>query len=273
MSKLGLAQLSYGGIFPAGAVEGEGLLEGVLASTEFDILATASETTTNLTVTPSSGANASEYDIILGVDGGGSTDEPGFTTNYWTFDGGDFLTQVAGLTAFQKNLHKTTGGQAATIGIIFRTGTITSANTLWDTAGATNEGVRLSIAADGRLLLRQIGGGAGNNWTIHAGLSDNTIYCIFVAFDFTTSTTNVEHWINTATGTTNTDGTADASTANPPDDLWRIGARADTTPDLFLTNGSRVYAFNGFTGILSDADIATAHTNLESRITGLDCTP
>jgi len=249
------------------------LLEDVLSQTEFDILATDSETTVSVTVTASSGATASDYSLILGDNGGGDTDEPGFDTNKWTFDGGDFLTQPAGLTTFQQNLHKTTGGQAATIGIVFKTPVSFGSAGLWDTSGLSGNGVKLSVAADGRLLLRQLGDSNGDNWTIHAGLSASTTYCIFVGFDFTTNST-VRHWINTVTGTNNTDSTGNTSTTSPSGDRFRVGADArDAPPSTIMPAGYEVFAVAGFTGVLSDANIATAHANWEQRISGLDCTP
>jgi len=260
-------------VFGANGVVSQGFLEDVIASTEFDIIPVDGQTQINLTVTPASGAGQTAYDLALGEDTNVSTDDPTFTAgtpDFLDHDGGDFQTQIAALTTFQKNLHKTTGGQAATIGIAFRTPSSMATGTLWSSGTQGNKGLRLIFNASNEIRLQVTDDTSLKQWTLFASLVASTDYYILVGFDFTSSTTDVEHWIETTTGVTDTDSTLSAS-VNDATLQWKVGA-IDTGVPQILPNTTRVYAINGFNEVISDATAALAFANMETRL-GLDFTP
>ena len=250
---------------------GQDLLEDVLSQTEFDIVPVDSQTQLNLTETPSSGESQSAYNAYLGADGDVTSSDPAYTAgspNYLAHDGTDYLTQIAAYTTFQKALHKTTSGQAATIGIAFRTPSSFSATSrLWGTSGPGGRGIGLIIESSGGLKLQIAADSGTDNWALGSALSTSTNYYVLVGFDFTSSTTNVEYWTNTTTGTTDTDGTNGGSTTDPITEFsYGSRVRGITSQDQILENGFRTYAYNGFTGVLSDANAATAFGNICTRL-------
>lgn len=259
-----------------GATNGvsQGPLESIISSTVIDIVATNAQTQPNLTVIPVDGSSQTAYDLTLGATTSVESTDPTFTAgspDYLDHDGGDFQALIGSNTAFFNNLHKTTGGSAATIGIAFRTPASFSSGNLWGTiSNAGDQGVRFFWNTSGVLIFQQRNGGL-NSWVPAAGsLSTSTNYYVLVGFDFTNSTTNVEFWINTITGVTDTDVTASTTTTDPVGD-FAVGARTGTH-DQFIGNTSRVYAFNSFNEVINDATAALAFADMETRL-GLDFTP
>jgi len=260
--------------FPVNHFSGEAgpdLLEDVIASTEWDIVPVDAQTQTNLTVSPASGVGQTANDWTLGATTGSSTDDPTFTSgppDYLLHDGGDFQTLIGANTTFMKNLHKTTGGQAATIGIAFRTPTSFSGEQVfWSTRLESGMGISFFINGAGNLRVRHQGDGGAVTWTL-PGLSTSTDNYVLIAFDFTNDATKVTSWINSGTGLDDTDATASTTTTDP-DNKMTFGSNTD--PANFLVNTTRVYAMNAFNEVLDDTKAALALTNMEERI--LDFTP
>lgn len=246
-----LTEMTYGFRRPRPQT-GSAYLDGVLASTVFDLDATIAAsypgtgvTWANLIAAPADGAAQTAYDFYRG-DGATSTTYPTFNGSagsaaaYWSFDGGDYFKIKSGTnTAFLNNLHKTTGGS----GNFWIAAALHKTDNTWGTqalfsnvGGAANyKGIEFSTLSTEDFYFAQSNGAGGTSSYTSPGVQTSGDYVVI----YSNSTTGyVRLWLNSATATEQAlsfaAGTEDA--AFPA----RIGSWGDDT--RFLNSETRIYS-------------------------------
>lgn len=261
----------------AQASGGIGFLDSVNSAAEWDIAPVTGTNAkqVNRVLATGSGASPSAYDQWPGLNNTDTTADPTFNAgspNYMEYDGGDHKDLVSGAnTVLLRDVHKTTGGTAITFGFMIRTPASfgPASGYIYATVrSTTNHGIKIFVRATGVLVFQQ-SGGAGNLWDL-ATLSTSTNYLIMIGVDLTTSATNVEYWVNSSTGITDTDATASATTTNPQG-VMRFGAQT-VTASAFLWANTREYGIFGLNKVINDTEAAAIISHYEAE-TGLDFTP
>ncbi|HEY1021179.1 MAG TPA: hypothetical protein VGE06_02645, partial [Flavisolibacter sp.] len=156
-------------------------LKGVVASCVFDLDATKAasypgtgQVWKNIVPAPADGAIQSAYDFTFGLTGGASTDDAAFTGSagsasaYFSLDGGD-LFRIPAMTAFLKNLQKTTGSSDWWWGFAFQYASNGSSQTFFGTrTSASTVGISLQISAAHQVQLGMRGDTANATTSISA---------------------------------------------------------------------------------------------------------
>lgn len=249
-------------------------LDAVVPNVEFHLDATKTasypgtgQTWANGVASPASGAAQTDYDWWLGNDENVAAADPTFTnsglTAYFALDGGDFFrNKVATLPAFIKNLHKTTGGQAATYVYLWRHADGSTKVMLANNTAAGVRGVRMESTAGESLQFQQRGDTANVAHTIGAltNGADNIVGLSVPAGGGT-----VRHWLNAATKTEST-FTFNPGTGDITGEILAIGCETDL--GSLLPSGTRIYAIAMISGIIDDAEWAKIVAYFEHATVG-----
>lgn len=151
---------------------------------------TSGQTLANSILEPADGAEQSDYDVYLGANGSGGTDEPTFGNNHFTFDGGDrFLSKTGVNTTLLNTLHKTAAGTEWTMWFKVKTGPdVATLDCLFGTASTAGDtGIVIRGDSSGAIKLDQYDGTGLVTKYPSPRLAANTIYDIFVAYDYDTN--------------------------------------------------------------------------------------
>jgi len=215
----------------------------------------------------SDGSAITAYDMWLGADDSSSTDDPTFSTNKFTFDGGDYF-NFKTLPDFFKNLHAQDGSNWW-FAIAFKTAT---ADATWSIAGQNGGqaggglGIYHSGAGDGRLTL--LTNNAADTTTRSAILgsegrfSNTTEHLLIITADVSETTSNVKSKVDSAAIATN-DLTFQNEGETSNLGFYLCGLAAG----FHFTSGMEFYGAAWGNEFASDADIADIKTWMED-ITG-----
>lgn len=261
----------------AGPAAGSAYLDGVVASTVFDLDATIADsyagsgtTWANLIAAPADGSAQTDYDFYRG-DGATGTTYPAFNGTggsvaaYWSFDGGDYFRLKSGAnTALLAALHKTTGGADFWLAFTYRPVDASTFNHIFSTqTTAAGVGLRVQInnIEDMSLIQRGTANASSPSTNTAAGTDHVAI------FSYSHTTGEIACWIDTVTGSfsalafNTTTGTAN---------LAHIGGSNGATNAL--QSGSRLYSFAMGNEYLDNTKAAAIIAHLEARH-GRDYTP
>lgn len=255
-------------------------LDGVLASTVFDLDATVSAsypgagvTWANL-ATPADGSAKSAYDFYRG-DGTTVTTYPTFggsagdSSAYWEFDGGDYFRLKSETnTTFLNSLHRTDPGQDFWIALAFRVADATAISGLFTTqSGASALGMRLELSTGEVTNAQQRGDSSGATVaSVSGSLTIGTNYLLIASYSHANN--NWRRWVNTDSATNSSQTYATAT--GPSSSVAIIGAR--TAGSQFIPNGARLYSFAMGNEYLDNTMAASIIAHLEARH-GRDYTP
>lgn len=251
---------------------GSPYLDGVLASTVFDLDATiaasyggSGQTWANLIAAPADGSAQTAYDFYRGATSAANTDDPAFNGSagdpaaYWSTDGGDFWRLAGAKPDFLDALHKTTGGTSWWLAVAMRWAT--SGNGIFGTGNASSAlGMNLRSSTDGSMNLRMRGDTATVTFASPAAALTNGGDALII-HSFNKDTNTMARWVNTVTGTTgafvpNTT-VADASGAG------EIFSRGDGS--FLMSSGARLYSCAMGNGYLDNAGAAAIVAHLNAR--------
>jgi len=259
---------------------GSAYLDGVLASTVFDLDATIAAsypgtgtTWANLVPVPADGAARADYDFFTG-NGATSSTYPTFNGTagspaaYWGFDGGDYFRLKSGTnTAFLNALHKTTGGSdwwvAITMSVV-DTGTSQGLFCTRDNV-AGSSGIFTNIQADESMRTQQRGAGVASPdaITTATGYTGNRV--IIMSHSHSTNMTKTR-----VTNTTQDISQTYAATTGNAAIAFVIGMFAGGFN--FLANNTKMYSFAMGNEYLDNTKAAAIIAHLETRH-GRDYTP
>ena len=117
---------------------------------------------------PADGLEQSAYDFWLGRDGLSGTDEPTFSVNKFTLDGGNFAEVKNSNDFFKKNLRTDIGG-AWWIASAYLVGAFDTTQTILGTTnGASTPGWRFDYNTTPNLRLIRVDGSANNAINLHS---------------------------------------------------------------------------------------------------------
>lgn len=251
-------------------------LDAVVPNVEFHLDATKTasypgtgQTWANGVAAPASGAGQTDYDWWLGNDVNVAAADPTFTGSagdpgaYFELDGGDFFrNKVATLPAFIKNLHKTTGGQAATYIYLWQHADGALKIMLSNNTAPGVRGIRMESTSGESLQFQQRGDTANVAHTIGAltNGADNIVGLSVPAGGGT-----VRHWLNAATKTEST-FTFNPGTGDITGEILAIGCETDLGSPL--PSGTRIYAIAMISGIIDDAEWAKIVAYFEHATVG-----
>jgi hypothetical protein len=228
----------------------------------------------NLTRTPADSSAQTVYDLNSGASSSPSSDDPKFTGSpnsaaaYWLYDGGDIFTLAGSNTAFLRNLHKTTGGQAFWAGRAFRYFTNGAFVIPWFSTGTngTSTGIIArfveSTGGDaGKLSLRQRGNSATTfkTFTTSTPLVNGNDYVVL--FSVAANGGACRIYVNSATAATDTISYSTA-TNNASSNLI---LDRDTSASVNVPNNTRGYWAAMGNAVLTDAQAAIILQELRAR--------
>ena len=151
------------------------------------------QTWANIVTAPADGSGQTAYDFYRGATNGSEGSDPTFNgsagansaNEYFSFDGGDYLTLVGSNTTFLNSLHKENA--VFTWYGFLRTPTSTGNANLFGTnaQSSSNIGIHINISTGGTLqLLVASGGGASLNITTPSSFfADNTNSFLAVSYN------------------------------------------------------------------------------------------
>lgn len=254
-----------------GEAPGDGSLKDIVASAVWDLDATqaasysgSGTTWANLVDFPADDNGQTAYDFFLG-DGSTPTTYPTFTGSagdpaaYFALDTGDYFTIKTGVnTGLINNLHKTTGGQQATIIMAMRTGAGGYyIGTAPSAANGSNHGFYF-YKDNSTLYLDQFNASTYGRSSIPVTLN-GTDMLMAIAFDVTGGTIKKASNARTFTSVASPQfvtSTADATLS------FKIGANGAAAP----TGGSaRLYGVYTFNELLSDAQLSDVIDAINTR--------
>ena len=253
-----------------------------LGSTVFELDAqyySFGQTFANSCAAPADGSGQTAYDFYRGAGSGSASDDPTFNSagsaSYFSFDGGDFFTLVAGATstAFLKNLHKS--GATFSIEVWFYyPGSDVSQSSFIDSGTSDQGGADMSRGiiytctdpAGQQLRVKQSSSGTNAlsatattafSTGIHmAGLSYAADASSFFyrngAYDQVSGS-------NTFTATLTSPSTSD--TVNAP----RIGVRGDGAGSFVVPNATRIYRIAMYNTALTKGEFDSLWSTHRSR--------
>lgn len=244
----------------------------IVASNVFDLDARLTdsypgtgETWFNLNPSPADGDTQSNLDFWLGKNGSAGTDDPTFSTNKFTTDGGDCFSLKSNTGASRnptiKALGRTDSSQA-TFFFDCRIGASILNNDYMFGVGTSNSGncfFSIGTEADGDLrilVFNDNGTGTSVNSliiSVPAGLTINTDYILGVAVDFTNSTNNIRVWVNSSTAIVQSQAFA-TNTADTEDGCFILArpSSAKDTPQQHMPNGFEISGICGFNAFLDN---------------------
>lgn len=246
-------------------------LDGVLASTVFDIDATIAASYPGSGVTwanlaaPADGSAQAAYDFYRG-NGSTSTTYPAFNGSagssaaYWSFDGNDHFDLKSGVnTPFLRDVHKTTGGSDFWIAMAFRpvdNGTTTGYFTTM--AGTSVPGLRIEqLSNEFTRLLQRSGSTVATGPDVTLTPGSDSLYIV----SHSHSLNETAIWLNSATGSTAAHPfsatTTDASA------VARIGHRVHGSG--ILLSGTRLYSLAMGSEYLNNTKAAAIIAHLNTR--------
>jgi hypothetical protein len=231
------------------------------------------QTWANLNPTPADGSGQTAYDFYRGSTSSATGDDPTFNGSagdaaaYWSVNGSQFFQIAAGNTNAIKNIGKTTGGQPVTLVIAMRAPPDFSGGNspLWgNVASSAGWGFINTILSSGTIYNYNITTSAHNHSLSSTGaLLVSTDYLIFITIDYTGGTTS--YAVNANSLTSGTLPTA-TSTTNP-DGVFQIASDggAGSTISRDLLNGTRIYGVYVFNAVLSNGNVASIVSLLNTR--------
>lgn len=251
-------------------------LDAVVPNVEFHLDATKTasypgtgQTWANGVAAPFSGAAQTAYDWWLGNDVNVAAADPTFIGSagdpgaYFGLDGGDFFrSKAATLPGFIKNLHKATGGQAATYIYLWRHADGSTKVMLANNTAPGVRGIRLQSTAAESLEFQQRGDVANVVHTIGA-LTNGADYMVGLSVPAGGGT--VRHWLNAA-AKTETTMTFDTTSSDPVGEILAIGCETDLGSPL--PSGTQIYAIAMIAGVIDDAEWAKIISYFEHATVG-----
>lgn len=207
----------------------------------------------NYEPTPADGELQAAYDYTLGATSSPSTDDPTFTGTagnsaaYFAFDGGDYFRSNVTQTTFLKNIHKTTGGQQATIVMAMRLAA--SSYVYGGPSGTSDVGFALYYVNPGLIFYQFRGGGAFSPTNL-GNMTAGTIYLVAITVDYGANA--IKYAINsrTFTSVTAVSGASTTDATRGPS----VGCTGLATSPLI--NNSRVYGYSMFNSIFTNTDLS-----------------
>jgi hypothetical protein len=246
-------------------------LGAIIPSTVVDLDATIAAsypgtgtTWANLAAAPADGAAQTAYDFFLG-DGSTGTTYPTFTGTagnaaaYFSLDSSDYFALKSGTnTTFLKNLHKSTGGQKATIILAMRTGSSGYyCGTAPSSVNGSNHGFYFYKSGSSLYLDQFSATTYGRTSTTVTG--NGTDMLVAIAFDVTAGT--IKKASNTRTFTNVVGPSFIASTADATLSM-KIGANGAAA----TTGGTcRIYGCYMFNDILNDTQLGAVVDEINAR--------
>lgn len=191
--------------------------------------------------------------------------DPTFAPSGWTLDGNDGFKSTALITdPVVRDIHKTTGGQPATIVLSLKTpdvwaGTQYFLSNIDFSTG--NSGFDVRVNASGVVTFVQAIAATNDTVTLGTLLPD-TNYEIAIAVD--TVNGNIKYAFNADAFTDASAGYSPVTTTTDPDEVLRIGANAAETN--FLGNGAVIRLVSVIEGYLSDAEWATLRSGIKNMV-------
>jgi hypothetical protein len=261
---LGLQDQVSGG----GGLSGD-YLNGVVSGMEFewDASETASysdpsATVANLIGSPASGASQTAYDMWRGAAETVDGDEPTFSTNTFSFDGGDLLQAKAANTTFMQNINLSTS--ACTIVMVVGIGTSLLNNDYFFASGtAANGGLLIGTRSDGSLRILQNSGGSSLISDFAGVLSTSSTHLLVISIDGPNS--RIDLWADSTTIASNTGLTFDSTNTAPSnDDPFTFGANI-STQNIPSGNTMRLGAVRNVASSQADAEAIIAHLESADR--------
>lgn len=256
---------------------GPSFLDSVLSSVNCDLDATLSDSYdgsgqvwANVIAAPADGANQTHYSFWRGSGIVPTTDDPTFVgpagdkTAHWTLDGGDLFTLndlITNQNPTLWNAHKTTGGTDWWMAAAFRHEGGTSFQQIFGDINGINNGVEVLVrgsATGVRVNVDRGGSRTSNNFSVN--ITSGADFLVIVSFDF--STDDLRVWANARTALTDTDASANTSTADTTDD-YTLGARDSVV--LPMKVNSRYYHFSCGNEFLDDTKAGLIIDHLNAR--------
>ncbi len=250
---------------------GDGSLQDVLASTEFDLDATlessysgSGQDWSNLVPSPASGASQSDYKFFLGIDGTSDGSDPTFTGTagnsaaYFAMDGTDHFRQQNANSQFLKDLAKTTGGQDWWAAITISLGSISVGQYIWAQGATATRGVHIQVTGGNLLRMRVRGDTSTVNVTLTPTFSLTTDTLLIISYDH--ATTTFRTWLNSTTGVDNS--ITPNTTTTDTSDVSDIGT---TNGFSILSAGTKVYGYAMGNEFLDDTKATAICEALETR--------
>ncbi len=265
-----------GGVVPP---SGDGSLSDVVASTCCDLDATQSASYSgtgqkwaNLATAPADGASQTDYDFFLGADGDASTDDPTFSTDKFTVDGGDMfnITVPTAKPQLLLDMPKTTSSWWGFF-VIHIGATLLNNDYFFGTG--FGDSVFIGTRSDGSLRIFQLTSTSGNISHDVAGVfSTDTTVLLGLSVDMTATSNNVRAWIDSSTKATSSQtwGTSTLDSADGAMIMARNGTA--TTPSQWMPSGDWIRSAALGNSFIDDADAALIIDALETRH-GVDYTP
>ncbi len=272
-----LTEMTYGFRRPRPLLQtgGSAYLDGVLASTVFDLDATIAAsysgtgvTWANLVAAPADGAAQTDYDFYRG-DGATGTTYPTFNGSgaaaYWSFDGGDFFKLKSGVNpAFLAGLHKTSGGSDWWIAFAHNSVDGTwGGSTFFGTVSAFSaghHGMMFRPTAGESFDIPVVTNGGSATAALPVSLFATGNYLTIFSHSHSTNTTT---WWNNSSSGTHISHTFYANTNNATGTAT-IGARPDNSSPLPAGN-HLLYSFAMGNEYLDDTKAAALITALQVR--------
>lgn len=255
-------------------------LDFVIASACFEFPAWSSsaypgsgQTLANVIASPNCGSAQADYDAWLGADTNASSDDPTFSTNKFTIDGGDKFTfkSLADAEILLK-AHQTDQSGFWFLSHVKITAWGTGLKAIFGTYSTTtgSYGLDVFFTANEELKLTQCVGGSEIAVTISGtgAVTDGNDYLILVSFNPSATTNNIRAWINTTTKTqVSLDMTDTTTAANRAASIM-----AYNITGAVMKAGETRLPLAGGNAFLDDADAANLFAYVE-HYTGLDFTP
>lgn len=254
-------------------------MQDVIASAVADLDATklssysgSGQTWSNIIEAPADSESQTAYDFFLGADGTSSTDDPTFTGSagdsgaYFSHDGSDMFKIKNGNTSLIAGLHRDNGGSPWWFAIAFRTpSSISGFSALFGTSGTGGSGsnsLEFLAGTVNSIRVNVTRGGSFTSNNFGAGLSTSTDYLVIISGDPTVSD-DLTVWVNTSTGTTDTDMNASTSSTDTTHSA-DIGSRGGGG-GLTLENGYRVYGVSIGNEYIDDTKAGLIIAEYEAR--------
>lgn len=257
---------SGGGGEPAGCDCLADVIDSVvfeLDATDADSYSGSGTTWANLIASPADGAGQTDYDFTnTGYTFNGTA---GDAAAYWSTDGGDYFSSIADQTSFMKKAHKTTGGTDFWMALTFAPSTLTSIQTLLNTAnGSTvaNVGINVQFNATGTWRVARFTG-ASNSTTNLSGTTQ-TVANTVIIMSWSANFAEAKYWINSTT-TDNTVAPSVAASTLDADSAKTIIGSYQPVPLFGLQSGGKIYSMAVGNEYLDNTKAAAIISYLETK--------
>ncbi len=268
------------GIIGSSLQTGCASIYGTINSELFEVDATCANsyagsgtTWKNINATPADSSTQTAYDFTATAGSAGApvfTGSVGSSAAYWLMPSGatvgasSFFQITNGNTTALKNITKTTAGQSATI--IMALGTPSSLGSsnfsiMGDIGDAsTGTGFRTLLTSSAGTIFFYLFNGSGHNSNLGVSLSTSTDYLVALTVNDTGGTLGLAVNANSFTAKI----LPSATNTNNPDGVFMIGD-SGFSGAVGVVNNTKIYGFYMFNAILSDGNLASVVSILNTR--------